>query len=244
MRKRVGKALYVFLCSLMGMVLFAMLHRALAVIYYILLNSDFDQFSLGLTEGSLQALDFLTLLMALFLGGWYGTALGIHWYRLVYEGPFAPGLFHAVIPHHWRKARSVSRELHPQHSTASPHLNGVRRPLTKEQPAKIVHMPAHSRRMDSIDVFETFKSMPKQPAQSWDLEDLEKQEVATKPARKPKAPAKPKAKRVVKHKTKTTEVVTMDPEPEPEPSASKPRKSSSKVTTRRTRSAKVKVTEV
>jgi hypothetical protein len=110
MRKAASKALYLFLCSILGMVLFAMLHRAIFVLYDLLLVMDYDTYSLGLTADGIMALDYITLLVALFFGGWYGTLLGMDWYSIVY-GPNAvkrpAGMFHGFVPHNWRHGRKA-----------------------------------------------------------------------------------------------------------------------------------------
>ena len=103
MRKVATKALYLFLCAILGMVLFAMLHRAIFVLYDLLIFTN-DMYAFGLSQMSLAIVDFCALLVALFLGGWYGTMMGIDWYAMVY-GPNAEvraGLFHGFIPHNWR----------------------------------------------------------------------------------------------------------------------------------------------
>ncbi len=176
MNRGVGKALYVFLCMIMGMILFAIFHRAVVVIYYILLNTNYETFSFGITEATVQAIDFFTLLVALFFGGWYGTALGLHWYRLVYEEKPGVGLFHGFIPHHWRDGtvKSTSLDMSMQ---------------SVKKPSKIVHTDsAVPSRINSFDVFKTFKSAPKEEPKSWDFDDLQAAsppEVVT-----PKAPVK------------------------------------------------------
>lgn len=108
MRKAVTKSLYLFLCSILGMILFAMLHRAIFVLYGLLLQIDFQTYSFGISEAGIYMIDFLTMTAALFLGGWYGTLLGIDWYSIVY-GPNAeyPGkMFHGFVPHHWRSGKN------------------------------------------------------------------------------------------------------------------------------------------
>ncbi len=187
MRKRVGKAIYVFLCSLMGMLLFAIFHRSVMVIYFILLNNNFDLYSFGFSENAMRALDFFTLLLALFFGGWYGTALGLHWYRLVYEGPFKPGLLHGVIPHHMRKNRPHVPEARVQQSAVKP------------APAKIVHVQQHpQKRMDSINVFSQLEKMAPAGIMPWDFDDDEFTSAPVAPKktvkRKPRATAAAKEK--------------------------------------------------
>ncbi len=66
---------------------------------------DFGTYSLGLSEAGILALDFFTMLAALFFGGWYGIVLGLDWYSAVYgaKAEAKAGLFHAIVPHNWRK---------------------------------------------------------------------------------------------------------------------------------------------
>ena len=112
MKKTTIKALYLFLCSILGMVLFGMLHRAVFVLYDLLLVVDYETYSFGMAPGAISALDFSTMMIMLFLGGWYGVVLGIEWYAMVY-GPNVEkpaGLFHGFLPHHWRGARKAKRK--------------------------------------------------------------------------------------------------------------------------------------
>ncbi len=113
MKKTTAKAFYLYLCSILGMILFAMLHRAVFVLYDLLLVMDYDTYAFGMTSRNIMTLDFTTMLIALFLGGWYGVALGIEWYAMVY-GPNAEkpaGLFHGFVPHHWRKTKTNSQKI-------------------------------------------------------------------------------------------------------------------------------------
>lgn len=115
MRKVAYKALYLFLCSILGIVLFTMLHRAIFVLYDILLFSNFSTFSFGLSSSGIAAIDFFTMLIAVFIGGWYGTLLGMDWYSIVY-GPNAEkpaGLFHGFLPHHMRKGAKAKHTSAP-----------------------------------------------------------------------------------------------------------------------------------
>lgn len=108
MKKTTIKALYLFLCSILGMVLFGILHRAVFVLYDLLLVVDYDTYSFGMTPAAISALDFTTMLLMLFLGGWYGIVLGLEWYSMVY-GPHVEnptGLFHGFLPHNWRGPKS------------------------------------------------------------------------------------------------------------------------------------------
>lgn len=111
MRKAATKALYLFLCSILGMVLFAMLHRAIFVLYDLVLIMDYDTYSLGMSQAGILALDFFTMLAALFFGGWYGIILGLDWYSAVYgvRAETKPGLFHGFVPHAWRQKQTKAK---------------------------------------------------------------------------------------------------------------------------------------
>jgi hypothetical protein len=115
MKRSAYKAFYLFLCSILGMVLLVILQRAIFVLYELMLLIDYSAYSFGLSPAALMTIDFFSLLAALFLGGWYGTALGLDWYSLVY-GPNAPhkaGWFHGFLPHNFRRRR------HNKHSAIS-----------------------------------------------------------------------------------------------------------------------------
>lgn len=115
MRKVAYKALYLFLCSILGIVLLTMLHRAIFVLYDVLLFSNFSTYSFGLSSSGIAAIDFFTMLVAIFIGGWYGILLGMDWYSIVY-GPNAEkpaGLFHGFLPHHMRKGTKIKHAAVP-----------------------------------------------------------------------------------------------------------------------------------
>ena len=134
MRKASSKALYLFLCSILGMVLFAMLHRSIFVLYDILLFSNFSTYSFGLSTVGIGVLDFLTMLGALFLGGWYGVLLGMDWYAIVY-GPTAEkpaGLFHGFLPHHWRNGAGKKTSTISKHSAPTTTSTFVNVPVVEK----------------------------------------------------------------------------------------------------------------
>lgn len=96
------KALYLFLSSLLGMLLVLMFHRSVFVIYEIL-GDLFPQYTVfQLNYWFVVIADFITMLLAIFIGGWYGIWLGLHWYKYVYEDRKARTWFHGLIPHQWR----------------------------------------------------------------------------------------------------------------------------------------------
>lgn len=180
MRKAATKALYLFLCSILGMVLFAMLHRAVFVLYDVILILDYDTYSFGMSQAMILAVDFFTMLGALFFGGWYGTLLGIDWYSSVYgvNAESKAGLFHGIVPHNWRKP-------------------------SKKQPELVMPNPA----VTKVAVKSSVKATPKSPIAStstWDFDDFLK---ATPEPKKRVAAKKPAVKKVVRKTTATPKVV-------------------------------------
>ncbi len=152
-----GKALYIFLCTLLGIILFLIFHRALVVIAYIVIESNYQPLAWGLTNGDLQTIDFFTMLVALFLGGWYGVWLGLNWYSLVYEGEHSPGLLHGFLPHHYRRSERMKRK-------AARGSEPVHVSVTENAADKISNMTSR---------------LP------WDLDDLDEDtEMVKKPVRK------------------------------------------------------------
>lgn len=186
MRKAATKALYLFLCSILGMVLFAMLHRAIIVLYDLLIFVR-PEFAFGLTPYSLAVGDFLTMLIALFLGGWYGTMMGIDWYAMVY-GPNAavrPGMFHGFIPHHWRGRREKAAKPAPtmkmSTSATAPKTTTVKVRMPDPEPEEVTSAPR---------------------VREWTFEDL----MPPKPAAKKKAVAKKTTARKTARKTTVKKV--------------------------------------
>jgi hypothetical protein len=153
-----GKALYIFLCTLLGIILFLIFHRALVVIAYILIENNYQPLAWGLTNGDLQTIDFFTMLVALFLGGWYGVWLGLNWYALVYEGEHSPGLLHGFLPHHYRRAERMKRK------------------AARASQVEPEEMEVSESAADKISNLSS--SLP------WDLDDLDDAEMVKKPVRK------------------------------------------------------------
>lgn len=174
MRKVAAKALYLFLCAILGMILFVMLHRAIFVLYDILVAFNYT-FAFGLSSSAILIIDFLTLLLALFLGGWYGTMLGIEWYAMVY-GPNSevkPGLFHGFLPHNWRGKKGIRKQVGKISATsAAPSI------------------AASSTTSVKVPVLET----PKAAVREWSFDDL----ITPKPAVKKAVAKKTTVKRTRK----------------------------------------------
>jgi hypothetical protein len=96
----VKKSLYIFLCCLLGCLLFLLVHQMLAFGYLMLLYYNYESFSFGLSLLDFLALDYFTLIIAVMGGAWYGIWLGIYWYGVVYEGS-SSGFIGHLIRHYW-----------------------------------------------------------------------------------------------------------------------------------------------
>jgi hypothetical protein len=117
MESKANRSLYLFLCALMGSLLFMIVHRTIMLIYYIVLNDHFDALSFGLTFWQLNYLDFITMVAAMLGGVWYGIWLGQYWYAIVYEHGYFGGVVHHML-HEAGSARQKSiRQLRTHIST-------------------------------------------------------------------------------------------------------------------------------
>lgn len=77
MHENTRKSFYIFLSSMLGVLLFLMLQRSAFLIAFLL----------GADIGSVQsqALGVVTTAIAVVFGAWYGVWLGLVWYSAVYE---------------------------------------------------------------------------------------------------------------------------------------------------------------
>lgn len=168
------KALYIFLCSILGVLLFSMFHRAVFVIYEII-GGFYPAISwLHLPFRTIAFIDFSTFLLALFIGGWYGIWIGLNWYKMIYEDRGVKTWFHGFVPHNFRK--------HKHHSSNSSSdldfINSVaEKSKSKIGPKKIVvtEVPSASRRSEGFRSFRT-----ETPTMPWDSEDTELEPKAAK----------------------------------------------------------------
>lgn len=193
MRKAATKALYLFLCAILGMVLFAMLHRAIFVLYDLLIFID-NIYTLGISQNTIAYIDFFSLLVVLFLGGWYGTMMGIDWYAMVY-GPNAevrPGLFHGFIPHHWR-GQKAKKTVHSKMSATAPSTPMAHATTVKVSSKKV------SREPEPEEVI-------KPPVREWTFDDL----ITPKPVVKKKTTVKKTATKKVVRKSAAKKVAKVD----------------------------------
>lgn len=142
------KALYLFLCSILGMVLFAMLHRSIFVLYDLVLILDYDMYSLGMDKATVMVLDFFSMLAALFFGGWYGIALGLDWHAQVYDAQAESGdWLHAFLPHSWRGKKSAKKSSDDVFATLPPVVIKPKTVPIKSITTKSVAKPAAEKTM-------------------------------------------------------------------------------------------------
>lgn len=137
------KSLYVFLCSLLGMLVFLILHRLF--VFFCLLVASANPGLLGgnITYLEAMALDFFTLIIVLLLGMWYGIALGLRWYEAVYEKGEHGGFVDHIVMAYWPsfqanynledKVKSIARELKDDVLELE-HLTKTIKPTVKQSP--------------------------------------------------------------------------------------------------------------
>ncbi len=115
------KSLYLFLTALMGMLLFLVIHRLIVFAYLMLLYYNYPAFSFGLNLFEFMLFDYITLIMSLLFGMWYGIWLGQGWFEAVYEGGGHSGFFGHILRHYFpirhknyelgNKVSTISRKL-------------------------------------------------------------------------------------------------------------------------------------
>jgi hypothetical protein len=161
------KALYLFLTSLLGIILFLMLHRSLFVIYDVMGSFFPGNPIFSADTRTVFTFDFISMLVAMFIGGWYGIWLGLDWYKMIYEEREGREWFHGFLPHNWRgyHARRQHKAVHKPE--ASPRQMNAQGPT------------ALSRRIES---FASFRAAPRDNA--WSFDDVEAPSSVAKPKRK------------------------------------------------------------
>ncbi len=90
----VKKSLYIFLTSLLGVLLFLILHRLCVFFYFYLLAGGYV--TAGMSYLQFLVLDYFTLLIVLMFGAWYGIWLGMYWFEKVYVEKSHGGFMHHV----------------------------------------------------------------------------------------------------------------------------------------------------
>lgn len=105
MNQGARKSLYIFLSSLLGTLLFLILHRVVSFLFGWAIVSGYTFLGFGMNSIELQAMDYLTLMFSLMFGAWYGIWLGLYWYEVVYEQRLRGGLVDHIICNYWPRSR-------------------------------------------------------------------------------------------------------------------------------------------
>jgi len=90
------RSVYIFLCSLLGVMLFLVLHRIIVLWYLLMVNYGVFSWNGSETYIRFLAVDYISLTLFLMLGSWYGIWLGNYWYELVYESGSLKGYFNSI----------------------------------------------------------------------------------------------------------------------------------------------------
>ncbi len=99
------KSLYIFLSSILGVLLFLVLHRVLIFLILVFQTADYNTFSFSLSYIEFLAIDYFSLLLTLMLGGWYGIWVGSYWYEKVYEHKSHQGAVSYIADRYWPKPK-------------------------------------------------------------------------------------------------------------------------------------------
>ena len=139
-RQLFKKSIYLFLCSLLGMLLFSIIHQLLVFLYLLFFGNSG---ALATGEAALRffAFDYLSLLILLLLGSWYGIWLGVYWHKIVYE----EGTFGGVIRHAMKfwPQKKQAENLETKINLAEAELDAGMREL-KEAAAEVHALPVLS----------------------------------------------------------------------------------------------------
>ena len=86
------KSFYIFLTSILGALLFLIMHRLIVFVYLYLVATEVV--FTGINYYVFLAWDYFSLIITMMLGLWYGIWLGLFWFRKVYEESSHGGLVH------------------------------------------------------------------------------------------------------------------------------------------------------
>jgi hypothetical protein len=214
LNRGIEKSFYVFMCGLLGVLLFVILQQSLILIHYVLLDKNFATYSAGLTITDLRAIALITLFFAVFFGMWYGIWLGLHWYGLVYEQGEAP-LFHG-FPVRSRPSQTLTKkpmdalppyrpfkpvDLPPSHTTKVSVTSAAPKPAGPKPAPKLAPVAKAPAPKPAPAKIAALKPAPAKPAAApkpafWDFDDLLKS--ATESVTKPKKSSSKSVRSVAK----------------------------------------------
>ncbi|MDE2311876.1 MAG: hypothetical protein KGJ93_02170 [Patescibacteria group bacterium] len=104
------KSAYIFLCSLLGVMLFMILQQLAMMSYLVAVSAGSFGGQANFSFLDFAAVNYLTLLLSMLLGSWYGIWLGLDWYEKVYEQGLWRGFWihsrHILFP--WRRSQDLN----------------------------------------------------------------------------------------------------------------------------------------
>ncbi len=147
------KSLYIFLSSLLGMLLFLIIHRLVVFCLLILQSSGNKVFTLNMPYLEFLAWDYFSLLLTLLAGAWYGIWVGSYWYEKVYNEGSHLGLVGHITENYWPKTTSykdikskiseVKKTIHTElwqledlNKTLNSELSSRKKPLARKKVIK------------------------------------------------------------------------------------------------------------
>jgi hypothetical protein len=141
----VKKSAYIFLCSILGVLLFLVLDR-IVVFWYIILAAYGVFGNVGFSSVQFVATDYIIMLLAMLCGSWYGIWIGSYWYELVYErGSWRNAFFQAkehLMPRKKKdadikhKVEAVTRQLEQSLAQAEKLVERIPQQILKPAPIK------------------------------------------------------------------------------------------------------------
>jgi hypothetical protein len=141
------KSLYIFLCSVLGVLLFVTLQHSLLFVYISLSVLGWVP---GASLAQLVAYNTLGWLASLFLGGWYGVWLGLHWFDVVYVRGEHKGLVHHIHNRLTKRFERKTQVAGPQpkvhHPTPRATTLGIEEIRKRGLAAQTVNVPITLRR--------------------------------------------------------------------------------------------------
>lgn len=166
MQQSLGKAFYLLLSSILGILLFMLLERSAFTIYVLLSTYSAQSLAGNLNPALVQAVEAYSLLIALFLGAWYGIWLGLNWHHELYGEGAKPKLFHRFIPHSMRAKVPVKADTGEAQAVAVTIKPTMRKTVAKTAKPKTV------KRAPALKTKEVV---------AWSFDDLVKAQPAVKP---------------------------------------------------------------
>lgn len=107
MQNGAKKSLYVFLTCIMGVLLFLILHRIAIFGWLILQIASYNYFGTEMPYVQVLAIEYITLVILLFFGAWYGIWVGEFWYEKVYMEKSQMGFFGYVASKYFTRRHSM-----------------------------------------------------------------------------------------------------------------------------------------